>query len=204
MVIKSIDFYGSVVNPKGYPTDGLPEIILAGRSNVGKSSFINAMLNNNKVARVAKTPGKTRLLNFFKINNKFYFVDVPGYGYANVSKNQLDQFQDMIETYLVKSQNIALAILLVDMRHLPTADDIQMYTYLKNRGLPVLIVMTKSDKLSGNGKAKQKQLIAKEIGLLGNDKMFSYSSVIKTESPIIWAYIESVIPSIKDIEFQKN
>lgn len=198
MVIRSIEFYGSVVNPKGYPTDGLPQIILAGRSNVGKSSFINAMLNNNKVARVAKTPGKTRLLNFFEINHSFYFVDVPGYGYANVSKNQLGQFQDMIETYLEKSQNIALAVLLIDMRHSPTQDDIQMYSYLKNRGLPVLIILTKSDKLSGNGKAKQKQLIAKEIGLLGNDKLFPYSSVTKTDSPVIWEYIESIIPSIKE------
>lgn len=200
MIIKSIEFIGSVVNPKGYPTDGLPQIILAGRSNVGKSSFINAMLNNNKVARVAKTPGKTRLLNFFKINQKFYFVDVPGYGYANVSKDQYDQFQTMIETYLVRSQQLTLAVLLLDMRHSPTADDIQMYSYLKNRGLPVLVVLTKSDKLSGNGKAKQKQLIAKEIGLIGKDKMFPYSAITKTETPQIWEYIESVIPEIKDTD----
>ncbi len=198
MIIKSIDFYGSVVNPKGYPTDHLPQIILAGRSNVGKSSFINAMLNNHKIARVAKTPGKTRLLNFFKINQKFYFVDVPGYGYANVSKSQMDQFQDMIETYLVKSQDLALAILLVDMRHNPTADDIQMYTYLKNRGLPVLVIMTKSDKLSGNGKANQKQLISKSMGLIGTDKLIPFSSVTKAETPVVWDHIETILPSIKE------
>ena len=198
MVIKSIEFYGSVVNPKGYPNDSLPQIILAGRSNVGKSSFINAMLNNNKIARVAKTPGKTRLLNFFKINQKFYFVDVPGYGYANVSKSQMEQFQEMIETYLVKSKELSLAILLVDMRHTPTEDDIQMYTYLKNRGLPVAVIMTKSDKLSGNGKAKQKQIIAKTIGLIGTDQLFAFSSETKAETPTVWNYIETILPSIQE------
>ncbi len=200
MIIRSIEFYGSVVNPKGYPTDKLPQIILAGRSNVGKSSFINAMLNNHKIAKVAKTPGKTRLLNFFKINQRFYFVDVPGYGYANVSKSQTEQFQEMIETYLVKSQDLAFAVLLVDMRHEPSSDDLQMYTYLKNRGLPVALIMTKSDKLSGNGKAKQKQVIAKAMGLMGTDKMFSYSSVTKAESAMVWDYIESILPSIKETE----
>jgi len=197
MIIKSIEFLRSVVDPKGYPDDALPQIVLTGRSNVGKSSFINAMLNNNKVARVAKTPGKTRLLNFFIINNSFYFVDVPGYGYANVSKGQKDQFETMIETYLETSKSLALAILLLDMRHEPTKDDILMYSYLKNRGLPVVIIMTKSDKLSGNTKVQQKNLIAKTIGLIGQDRMFAYSSVTKTESKTVWDHLETVLPQIK-------
>jgi len=198
MIVKSIEFFGSAVNPKGYPTDHLPQIILAGRSNVGKSSFINAMLNNSKVARVAKAPGKTRLLNFFNINKQFYFVDVPGYGYANVSKDQLMQFQHMIETFLVVSTDIALAVLLLDIRHEPTDDDRQMYYYLKNRGLPVVIVLTKSDKLSNNGKASQKALISKGIKLVGNDTLFPFSSVTKAETAIIWEQIEAIIPAIKN------
>ncbi len=198
MIVKSIEFFGSAVNPKGYPTDNLPQIILAGRSNVGKSSFINAMLNNNKVARVAKAPGKTRLLNFFNINHQFYFVDVPGYGYANVSKDQLMQFQHMIETFLVVSQNIAMAVLLLDIRHEPTDDDRQMYYYLKNRGLPVVIILTKADKLSNNGRASQKAKISKSIELVGGDVLYPFSSVTKTETPMIWQQIESMIPGIKN------
>jgi GTP-binding protein len=203
MIIRSIDFYGSVVSPKGYPNDLFPQIVLAGRSNVGKSSFINAMLNNHKVARVAKTPGKTRLLNFFLINQSFYFVDVPGYGFANVAKSQLEMFRDMIETYLENSRSLALAILLLDMRHLPTEDDLQMYRYLKNKGLPVIIILTKSDKLSGNGKAKQKQLISKAILLQEPDRMIPFSSVTKAETSIVWEQIEKLLPVIKSEENSK-
>ncbi len=198
MVIKSIEFYGSVVEPKGYPADQLPQIILAGRSNVGKSSFINAMLNNHKVARVAKTPGKTRLLNFFKINQSFYFVDVPGYGYANVGKGQLQQFQVMIETYLEKSQAIRLACLLLDIRHNPTQDDWKMVDYLTKRSIPTLIILTKSDKLSGNGKAQQTKLFKNLFPTINPAYLIPFSSETKKEVASVWSVIETMIPELKN------
>ncbi|MDD3122314.1 MAG: ribosome biogenesis GTP-binding protein YihA/YsxC [Candidatus Izemoplasmatales bacterium] len=193
MIIRSIDFIGSAVNPSQYPNDEIPEIVLSGRSNVGKSSFINAMLNHNKIARVSQTPGKTRLINFFLINKEFYFVDIPGYGYANVNKDMQLAFQSMIETYLNQSSKLKLAVLLLDIRHTPTNDDLLMNSYYKSRGIPVMYVLTKADKLSNNQRLKAVKAIKTKLDFQVQDKWFLFSSVTKENRDIIWESIELAI-----------
>ncbi|MBN2504070.1 MAG: ribosome biogenesis GTP-binding protein YsxC, partial [Bacilli bacterium] len=133
MIIRSIEFVTSAATKNQFIQDELPQIILSGRSNVGKSSFINAMLNNQKVARVSQTPGKTRLVNYIRINSQFYFVDLPGYGYAKVNHETLQAFKTRIETFLATSRSLRLAILLLDIRHMPTQDDMIMRNYLIGR-----------------------------------------------------------------------
>lgn len=193
MIIQSIDFFGSAVQPSQYPSDGLPQIVLSGRSNVGKSSFINAMLNHHKIARVSQTPGKTRLINFFLINKAFYFVDIPGYGYANVSKEMKLDFGRMIETYLQKSPSIKLAILLLDIRHNPTSDDLLMYQYYKSTSMPVLCVLTKADKLSANQRAKSMKAIRTTLNLGVQDTWIPFSSQTKENRELIWDFIEKTL-----------
>ena len=169
-------FFGSAVTKSQYPNDNLPQIVFSGRSNVGKSSFINALLNRKKIARVSQTPGKTRLVNFFNINDECYFVDIPGYGYANVSKKQLLDFQVMIETYLT-SPNIALCVLLLDSRRIPNEDDLLMYEYFKSINKKILLILTKSDKLSNNQMATQKKKIIEKINPRKEDMIMTFSSV---------------------------
>ena len=147
MKVTQADFTISAVSPKQYPTGQLPEIALAGRSNVGKSSFINRMINRKALARTSSKPGKTQTLNYYLINEFFYFVDVPGYGYAKVSKSERAKWGTMMETYFAERENLKLTILVVDMRHKPTADDVLMYDYLKQLGLPCMVIATKLDKL---------------------------------------------------------
>ncbi len=190
MVIKSVEFVISAVTPSQYPTDNLKEIVMTGRSNVGKSSFINAILNHSKLARVSQTPGKTRLINFFRINNQFYFVDIPGYGYANVNKEMKDSFQKYIETYLETSQNIHRVIQLLDIRHLPTNDDLMMINYFKFKQIPILYVFTKSDKLSNNQRMKSLKAIFAKLNLTKDDKYFLFSSVTKENREAILEELE--------------
>ena len=149
----------SVANKSHYPQDDLPEVALAGRSNVGKSSFINTLLNRKKLARTSSKPGKTQLLNFYNIDDKLRFVDVPGYGYAKVSKTERAKWGKMIEEYLVTRDNLRVVVSLVDLRHEPTADDVQMYDFLKYYGIPVIIVATKADKVPRGKWNKQESLI---------------------------------------------
>ena len=193
MIIRSIDFFGSAVNPSQYPKDDFPEIVLSGRSNVGKSSFINAMLNHNKIARVSQTPGKTRLINFFLINQAFYFVDIPGYGYANVNKEMKTSFQYMIETYLNQSSKLKLAVLLLDIRHSPTQDDLLMNQYYKTRAIPILYVLTKADKLSNNQRGKAVKVIKEKLQFQDSDKWILFSSVTKENRDEIWRILETKI-----------
>lgn len=148
MQIKNAEFVKSAVLQKDWPTDSLPQIALAGRSNVGKSSLINSLANNSKLARTSNTPGKTRVLNFYLCNNSFYLVDLPGYGYANVSVAEKDKWGDMIESYLKGEPSIALIVQLVDIRHKPTLEDIQMMQWIKHSGFSTVVVATKSDKIS--------------------------------------------------------
>jgi len=193
MIIRSIDFFGSAVQPSQYPQDNLPQIVLSGRSNVGKSSFINAMLNHQKIARVSQTPGKTRLINFFLINQAFYFVDIPGYGYASVSKDMKLEFGRMIETYLARSTTLKLAILLLDIRHKPTSDDLLMYEYYKSVSIPIICVFTKADKLSSNQRSKSIKIIKSTLNLSDNDSWILFSSVTKENRDSIWESIEKTI-----------
>ena len=145
---RNYQFWGSVYKVKDLPKDGLPEIIFIGRSNVGKSSLINTLLGSHKAAQVSKQPGKTRALNFFKIDNKLYMVDFPGYGYAKVSKSQRETWKKLIDNYLTGRENIKLAVLIVDGRHKSFASDIEMKNWFDSYNVPVVIVATKTDKVT--------------------------------------------------------
>jgi GTP-binding protein len=192
MKIKSAKFITSAVDPSAYPKDNLPQIVFAGRSNVGKSSFINSMLNIKNLARVSQTPGKTRLLNFFLINEQFYFVDIPGYGYAKASKVQLLDFAKMIEEYFA-SGNISLGVLLLDSRRIPSEDDLLMYDYFKATNKKLLIILTKADKLSNNQLFKQKRLIKESLGIEKSEMLLEYSTNSKVNHDLIWNLLSESI-----------
>jgi GTP-binding protein len=145
---RNYQFWGSVYKVKDLPKDGLPEIIFVGRSNVGKSSLINTLLGSRKAAQISKQPGKTRALNFFKIDNKLYMVDFPGYGYAKVSKSQRETWKKLIDNYLTGRENIKLAVLIIDGRHKSFASDIEMKNWFDSYNVPVVIVATKTDKVA--------------------------------------------------------
>jgi len=193
LIIRSIEFIISAAKIDQYIQDGLPQVVLSGRSNVGKSSFINAMLNHSKIAKVPQTPGKTRLINFFLINKNFYFVDIPGYGFAKVSQDMLETFRQRIEDYLETSRFISLAVLLLDIRHLPTSDDLLMKTYFEAKGLNVLYVLTKSDKLSNNQRIKQRIAIQEKLGLEKTDALVFFSAETKENRELIWDKIECYV-----------
>lgn len=148
MIIKNPRFEISAVSPQQYPTNGLPEIVLVGKSNVGKSSFINTMLNRKKLARTSSEPGKTRQLNFYNVDDQFYFVDLPGYGYSKMSKQEQAKVGSFIEEYLKNRKNIALIIFLIDIRHDPSANDRLMYRYILDANLPCIILANKADKIA--------------------------------------------------------
>lgn len=149
MIVKNAEFVISAVGPKQYPTDGLPEIALAGRSNVGKSSMVNKFVNRKNLARTSSKPGKTQTLNYYRVNNDaFYFVDLPGYGFAQVSQAEKDKWAKFIDAYLTKREPLCGVIQLVDLRHPPSKDDINMYEWLMHMHKDVLVVATKCDKIS--------------------------------------------------------
>ncbi len=178
--IKNSDFVISAVKKEQYPITGLPEIAFVGRSNVGKSSIINALTNRKKLAKVSQTPGKTRLINFFIINgDEFYLVDLPGYGYAKVSKTEKASWGKTIETYLNGRQELKRVVLLVDSRHKPTADDIQMHEWIKFYGYDEVVIATKSDKLSNNELRKSEKVIRETLNLGKEDKLYFFSSLNK-------------------------
>ncbi|GLC31462.1 ribosome biogenesis GTP-binding protein YihA/YsxC [Clostridium omnivorum] len=179
MEIKQSEFIISAVKPQQYPTDNRCEIAFVGRSNVGKSSLINSLTNRRKLAKVSGTPGKTRLINFFLINSSFYLVDLPGYGYAKVSKTEKASWGKIIETYLVKRPQLKKVVLLVDCRHKPTGDDIMMYEWIKHYGYDIAIVATKSDKLTKNELVKSEKLIRETLKLEKEKRIFYFSSLSK-------------------------
>lgn len=148
MIFKNPKFEISAVSSKQYPKVNLPEIVLVGKSNVGKSSFINTMLNRKNLARTSSTPGKTRQINFYNIDNKFYFVDLPGYGYSKMSKQEQEKVGCFIEDYLRNREQIKLIIFLIDIRHAPTENDRLMYNYIINTGFPCIILANKADKIA--------------------------------------------------------
>lgn len=148
MVIKNPILTVSAVSPKQYPQDDLPEIVLVGKSNVGKSSFINTLVNRKKLARTSSEPGKTRQINFYNIDNKFYFVDLPGYGYSKMSKIEQEKVGKFTEEYLVKRNAISLIIFLIDIRHKPTGNDRLMYNYVVTSNLPFIVLANKADKIA--------------------------------------------------------
>ncbi len=161
-----------------YPTDNLKEFLLVGRSNVGKSSFINTLIERKNFARTSSKPGKTQTLNFYLVNESFYLVDVPGYGYASVAKDKQKKFGLMIEEYLKTRTNLAHVFMLVDYRHKPTEDDILMYEFLKYYNLDITIIATKYDKVSKNKKEKQTKLI-KDTLKCNDDELITFSTITK-------------------------
>ncbi|MCT2878669.1 ribosome biogenesis GTP-binding protein YihA/YsxC [Lactobacillus delbrueckii] len=183
MIINQSEFSVSAVKASQYPEGGLDEIALAGRSNVGKSSFINALLQRKNLARTSSSPGKTQTLNFYRVDSDqadFYLVDVPGYGYAKVSKKQREEFGEMIQDYLETRAYIKGLILLIDGRHEPTADDIAMYDYAQYLNLPILLVATKMDKIKKNAFNKTEAAFRKHLNLNKDNVTFLlFSSVTK-------------------------
>ena len=176
----------SAANKSHYPQDSIPEIALAGRSNVGKSSFINTLLNRKNLARTSGKPGKTQLLNFFDIDGKLRFVDVPGYGYAKVSKSERAKWGKMIEEYLTSRDNLRAVVSLVDLRHDPSADDVQMYKFLKYYEIPVIVVATKADKIPRGKWNKHESAIKKKLNFDKSDDFIIFSSVNKAGLDEAW------------------
>lgn len=173
------DILLSAANKSHYPQDDIPEVALAGRSNVGKSSFINTLLNRKNLARTSGKPGKTQLLNFFNVDDKLRLVDVPGYGYARVSKKEREKWGRMIEEYLTSRENLKAVVSLVDFRHEPSADDVQMYEFLKYYEIPVILVATKADKIPRGKWNKHESMIKKKLEFDTSDSFIIFSSVTK-------------------------
>lgn len=192
MKIQDVQFVTSDVDGQNYPKDHRPQIVFSGRSNVGKSSFINSILNRKSIARVSQTPGKTRLINFFLINQSFYFVDIPGYGYAKVSHAEMIKFAAMIDAYL-KSKQSSFAVFLLDIRRKPNEDDILMYQFFKSFNYQVLIVLTKADKLSNNKIIKQKRMIQSVLNPDEDDEIIEYSIKTRIHHERILDIIESYV-----------
>ena len=180
MKINTIELIISAVRESQYPQDNKKEFLLVGRSNVGKSSFINTIINRKNFARTSATPGKTQTLNFYKVNDAFYLVDAPGYGFAKVRNSLKQKFGLIMESYLKSRDNLQMVFLLIDFRHKPTNDDIMMYDYLKFYNIPVTIVCTKVDKVSKNNHTKNKQIIMKELNIQNEQDLILFSSVTKT------------------------
>lgn len=183
----------SAVSPKQYPAPDVPEVALAGRSNVGKSSFINRMIDRKGLARTSTQPGKTQTLNFYDINQEFRFVDVPGYGYARVSKSQRVQFEQMVRQYVLQRENLELLFLLMDFRHEPTALDKQMKDLAEEADIPYAIILTKVDKVKRNQWNRHFQLYEKALDLPTVDALFPFSSVTGEGKEDIWEVIEAYV-----------
>jgi GTP-binding protein len=171
MIIKSADFITSAVEASQYPSHELPEVAFAGRSNVGKSSLINTLVNRKRLVKTSSTPGRTQLINFFDINGTFCFVDLPGYGYAKVPAKVKQKWGAMIEKYLSGRPNLKGVVLIFDIRRIPNEIEFNMINWLHQLGLPVILVLTKTDKLSPNKLRQQKELISKAFGVIKPDQV---------------------------------
>lgn len=176
ITIRKAEYVTSAVSFKGYPEGSEPEIALAGRSNVGKSSLINKFINRKNLARTGNTPGKTRMLNFYRINDEWMFVDLPGYGYAKVSKEMKGSWGTMMEEYFSRRENLRAVIQVVDMRHEPSLEDREMHAFLRTRGIPILVVATKADKINKGQWAKQLSIIAKALEIPDWHMIVPYSA----------------------------
>ncbi|QEA49603.1 ribosome biogenesis GTP-binding protein YihA/YsxC [Latilactobacillus curvatus] len=190
MEVHDVEMVMSAVAASQYPTDQLPEIALSGRSNVGKSSLINKLINRKSYARTSSKPGKTQTLNFYRVENELYFVDVPGYGYAKVSKKQREKFGQIIEAYLTSRSNLKGLILLIDGRHEPTDDDIAMYVFAKYYDIPVLVVATKMDKISTGKWNRQEKIIKEALDFNPVDQFVCFSALTGAGKETVWEWIE--------------
>lgn len=193
MLIKNPKFEISAVNPNQYPKSRLPEIVLAGKSNVGKSSFINTLINRKSLARTSSIPGKTRQINFYNMDNLFYFVDLPGYGYSKMSKEEQLKVGQFIEKYLSIRDNIKLIVLILDIRHKPTENDKLMYNYIRNTNIPFLIVVNKADKIAVTKVNEAVDVIKKELNILAGTVIVPFSSERKIYTEDTWKEISKII-----------
>lgn len=192
MIIKNPKFEISAVSQKQYPTNGLPEIVLVGKSNVGKSSFINTMINRKALARTSSEPGKTRQINFYNIDDKFYFVDLPGYGYSKMSKTEQEKVGKFTEEYLVKRQTISLIIFLIDIRHKPSQNDKLMYNYVMSSNLPFIVLVNKADKIAPTKVDTYVEDLKNELGI-SFSTCLPFSSERKNYTESVWNKIEEFI-----------
>ena len=193
MLIKNPEFKISAVSPKQYPDDDLPQIVLVGKSNVGKSSFINTMVNRKSLARTSSAPGKTRQINFYNMDNNFYFVDLPGYGYSKMSKSEQDRVGQFIEQYLFNSKNIALIIFLIDIRHDPSQNDKLMYDYVIRSEKPCLIIANKADKIAITKVDKQVCDLQQILNPLKDIPFIPFSAERRIYTDIAWEEIDKFI-----------
>ena len=193
MKINKSDLETVAVKRNQYPDQSLKEVAFAGRSNVGKSSLLNLLTGRKKLARVSGSPGKTRTINFYIINDEFRIVDLPGYGYAKVSKSVSAGWGEMMENYLENRPNLLKVIQLVDIRHAPSKQDVEMYNYLRHYGLDVIVVATKADKISRNQMAKQIKLIRQTLNLSSEDKVLPVSALKRTGHEELLDVIEELL-----------
>ncbi len=187
MKINKSDFVISAVRKKQYPADGLPEVAFVGRSNVGKSSLINTIINRKNLARTSGKPGKTQTINFYLINDNFHLVDLPGYGFAKVSRDIKEKWAEFIEEYLNDRPNLVGIIQLIDLRHPPTEDDLMMFDWLKHLGIPFLLVATKADKISRGQHLKHKKIIREKLMINNEDiQLFSAEDKAGKDEVLNW------------------
>ncbi len=193
MIIHSADITHTEVDIAKFPQDNLFEIVLIGKSNVGKSSFINCMLGRKSLARTSSQPGKTRTANFYIVNDEFYFVDMPGYGYAKVAKTQRLEFSKIIKNYIRKRETDFIVFFLLDNRHEPTSNDKEMFEYLLSEGINPVVVLTKADKVKNSERAATLKAIKKGLGLDADDLVFEFSSLNGRGRDQIWEFLEGII-----------
>jgi len=198
MKVNEAQFIISAVGPSQYPVDALPEIALAGRSNVGKSSLINRLISRKNLARTSSQPGKTQTLNYYLINTDLYFVDLPGYGYAKVSKTKREVWGKFIEDYLLKREEIKLLLLLVDLRHPPSKDDIGMYKWLKHVDVPICVVATKADKIPKGKWQKHLKVVRDALIFDPSDRLIIFSSETGMGKDELWQVITDAIQVVEE------
>lgn len=197
MRIVSAEYVISAPGPAQYPEGDQPEIAFAGRSNVGKSSLINKLLNRRGLARTSSSPGKTRLLNFYSINKSFYFVDLPGYGFAKVAKDVKAQWGKMIEGYLLNRQNLRVVVHLIDIRHAPSKEDVEMHEWLKHYQVPIILAVTKADKIARSKWHKHTKLICESLGALRDTPVIMFSALSGLGRDELWKVLNYYIQGVQ-------
>jgi len=193
MKVKQAEFVISAVGPGQYPEDALPEIALAGRSNVGKSSLINRLISRKNLARTSSQPGKTQTLNYYRINDFFYFVDVPGYGYAKVSRAERASWGRFIERYLLNREPLRKVLLIIDVRHQPTKDDQAMYEWLAHNGLPIVVIATKADKIPRSQWQKNVKIVRETLGMPKGDPVVLFSAESGQGLDELWKLLDETV-----------
>lgn len=198
MIIKKVNLETVCGITSKLPENRYPEIAFAGKSNVGKSSLINALMNRKSYARISATPGKTQTINFYNINEEIYLVDLPGYGYAKVSEKEKAQWGKLIERYLHSSEQLKIVFLLIDIRHAPSANDKLMYEWIVDQGFEPVIIATKLDKLKRSQVNKQVKIVKEGLGLVQGTSIIPFSSVTKQGREQIWGIMEQIIADAKE------